>query len=256
MEFKNKVALVTGAAGGIGEETIRLLIERGAKVSLVDLQQKAIDDVVAKLNLKEGDYITATADVSNEAEVQSFVKKTKDTFGRIDFFFNNAGIEGEFGLIKDTKTENIDKVFNVNVKGVYYGLKYVIPIMLEQKYGSIVNNASVAGIIGSPGMAPYVGSKHAVIGITKSAALEVAEFGVRVNAVCPGPINNRMMRSIEEGWAPGAGEQVKEQLEAGIPMKRYGESEEVAELVLFLASDRSVYITGVYYSIDGGKTAT
>src|SRR5690606_22635202 len=149
----------------------------------------------------------------------------------------------------------LDKVMAVNVKGVFFGLKHVLPVMIEQKSGSIINTSSIAGLIGFPGITPYVASKHAVIGLTKNAALEAAGAGVRVNAICPAPIEARMMRSVEEGQAAGRAAEMKQTYEQVIPLKRYGLPEEVAQLVLFLASDRSSYITGNAYPVDGGYLA-
>lgn len=255
MILKDKVAIITGATGGIGKETVKLFIKEGAKVTLVDLNQEDLDLLVKELQLSDDQYITASADVSNEEDVKVFVKETVNAFGKIDILFNNAGTEGRFSLIKDCPSENLSTVLNVNVNGVFYGIKHVMPYMINQNHGVILNNASVAGFSGSAGLAPYVASKHAVLGLTKTAALEGAEFGIRVVAICPGPINNRMMRSIEEGAAPGHGDVVKQQFEQMIPLKRYGESEEVAQLALFLASDMASYITGSSYAIDGGLLA-
>lgn len=253
--FSGKIVIITGAAGGIGKETARQFAEAGAKVTLVDMNQQALEQTAKELGLKEGEYLLVAADVTKESDVKRYVDETKSKFGRVDILFNNAGIEGKFALIKDTDAENLDKVLNVNVKGVFYGLKHVLPVMIEQKAGSIVNTASVAGLIGSPGMAPYVASKHAVIGLTRCAALEAADQGVRVNAICPAPINTRMMRSIEAGASPDSPEAAKELYAQAVPMKRYGEPHEVAKLVLFLASDAASYITGSSYPVDGGMTA-
>ena len=167
-------------------------------------------------------------------------------------FFNNAGIEGKVAPITDQKVEDFDKVMAVNVRGLFLGLQQVMRVMLKQGSGSIINMSSVAGLIGSPGVAPYVGSKHAVVGITKSAALEAGPYNVRVNSVHPSPVNTRMMRSLEEGFSPGHAEEAKASLERNIPLGRYGESIDVANVVLFLASDESTFITGSQYRIDGG----
>ncbi len=256
MEFKDKVVLITGAAGGIGKKTAQLFAREGAKLGLVDLSKEALESTISELGLEKGRALTLPADVSNEQQVMDYVKQTKQAFGRIDVFFNNAGIEGRFAMITDLKGEDVDKVYNVNVKGVFYGLKHVIPVMKEQKAGAIVNTSSVAGLMGSPGLGAYVMSKHAVLGWTKTAALESAEFSIRINAICPAPINTRMMRSIEAGASPQNAKAAQEAFAQTIPMKRYGEAEEVAQLVLFLASDRASYITGSYYTIDGGMSAT
>ena len=256
MQMQGKVALITGGAGGIGIATAKLLVKEGAKVALVDLKQDLLKKAVSEAGLSENDYLLIESDVSKEADVQKYVKATKDKFGKIDVFFNNAGIEGKADLIVNQTAENIDKVFNVNLKGVFYGLKHVLAVMIEQKSGSVINTASVAGAIGFPGLSPYVATKHAVIGLTKTAAKEVATAGVRVNSIGPAPINTRMMRDIEKDMAAGSEpEAVKQQFTQSIPMGRYGEASEIAQLVLFLASDSSKFITGSYYNIDGGMLA-
>ncbi len=195
------------------------------------------------------------ADVTKEEDVINDVNRTKEKFGRIDVLFNNAGIEGQVAPITEQTAENLDNVLNVNVKGVFFGMKHVLPVMIEQQSGSIINTSSIAGWIGFPGIAPYVASKHAVIGLTKNAALEFVETGVRVNAISPAPIETRMMRAVEAGQDPEKAAEMKEAYTRAIPMKRYGEPEEVANLVLFLASDRSSFITGSTYLIDGGFVA-
>jgi len=255
VELKDKVAIITGAAGGIGKATAKLFAEEGAKVVLVDLKMEALEETAKELGLKEDQYLLVAADVTKEEDVINFVKQTKEKFGRIDVLVNNAGIEGKFAPLIEQTAENLDKVLNVNVKGVFFGMKHVLPTMIEQKSGSIINLSSIAGWIGFPGLAPYVASKHAVIGLTKNAALEVAQTGVRVNAISPAPIETRMMRAVEEGAAPGKAEEMKKTFTEAIPMKRYGQPEEVAQLLLFLASDRSKYITGATYLIDGGYVA-
>lgn len=254
MEFKDKVVVITGASGGIGSATVKLFAQEGANVVLIGTNQEKLEKTAKDLSLEEEKYMLMQVDVSKESDVIKFVEETMNRFGKIDVFFNNAGIEGKFQMISDTTSDNLDKVLDVNVKGVYYGLKHVMPVMVKQKNGSIINTASVAGFIGSPGMAPYVASKHAVIGITKTAALECAETGVRVNAVCPAPVNTRMMRSIESVINPDNPEEAKGQFAEMVPIKRYAEPEEIAQLVLFLASDKSSYITGASYRIDGGMS--
>lgn len=253
MEFTDKVVIITGGAGGIGEETAKLFSREGASIILVDVEMPALSAAATRIGNDQ--MLLVPADVSVEAQVNHYVKTALNEFGRIDIFVNNAGIEGKYGLITDLSGEDLDHVLDVNVKGVFYGLKHVVPAMIKQGYGSIINTSSVAGLIGSPGLGPYVASKHAVLGLTKTAALEYARHGIRVNAVCPGPINNRMMRSIEKGASPDKPEAVKEGFEQMIPLKRYGESAEVAELILFLASAHSSYITGSSLTIDGGLSA-
>ncbi|MBP1950529.1 SDR family NAD(P)-dependent oxidoreductase [Virgibacillus litoralis] len=249
--LEGKTAIITG---GIGKKTAEYFLKEGAKVSLVDMKQDALDNVKSDLE-QYGDVMTVKADVTNEDEVKNYVTKTIEKFGSIDVFFNNAGIEGEVAPIAEQKVENFNKVLTVNVQGIFLGLKHVIPIMTKQESGSIINTSSVAGLIGSPGVSPYVASKHAVIGLTKSAALEVAGSNVRVNSIHPSPVNTRMMRSLEKGFNPDDAEQAKEEQENAIPMGRYGESGDIANLVLFLASDESSFISGSQYRIDGGMAA-
>lgn len=253
-KLNGKVAIITGGAGELGKETAKLFLQEGAKVVLVDLFEEPL--VNTKEELSEfGEVLTVTADVTQEVDTINYVKTAVEHFGKIDIFFNNAGIEGEFSSFAETTVENFDKVMNVNVRGVFLGLKYVLPVMMAQKSGSIINTSSVAGLMGWYGITPYVASKHAVVGLTKNAALEAASSNVRVNSIHPAPVNTRMMRSVEEGLMPGAAEAAKEAITKEIPSGRYGEPIDVANLVLFLASDDSTYITGSQYRVDGGLGA-
>lgn len=249
-----KVAVITGGAAGIGKETAKLFLQEGAKVSIVDINNEDLTSAEKELS-EFGEVMSVQADVTDEAAVKNYVEKTVTKFGPIDVFFNNAGIEGKVAPIINHEVTDLDKVLAVNVRGVFLGMKHVLPVMMEQKTGSIINMSSVAGFIGSPGVSPYVASKHAVIGLTKSVALEVAAEGIRVNSVHPSPVNTRMMRSLEQGFDPDNAAAVKEGLEKDIPMQRYGETEDISKLVLFLASDDSTFITGSQYRIDGGMAA-
>lgn len=254
-KLKGKAAVITGAAGGIGQKAAEFLLKEGAKVLLVDMDEDALEE--AKSNLQEfGEADTAIANVADEDDVKSYVKKAKDKFGSIDIFFNNAGIEGKVAPITEQKLENFQKVLTVNTQGVFLGLKHVLNIMSEQGSGSVINTSSVDGLRGSPGLSPYSASKHAVVSLTKTAALEVADKGVRVNSIHPSPVNTRMMRSIEQAQNPDDPEIIKEELRNTIPLARYGETEDIANLVLFLASDDSKFITGSQYRVDGGMGAT
>ncbi|MCA1040882.1 SDR family oxidoreductase [Bacillus infantis] len=252
--LNGKTAVITGGAGGIGKETAKQFLNEGAKVVIVDLFQESLDEAKAELD-SLGEVIAVQGDVTKEADVKNYVQKAVEAFGRIDIFFNNAGIEGKVQPIAETDLEDFLKVQNVNVAGAFLGLKHVMPVMTKQESGSIINTSSVAGFGGTPGVAPYVTSKHALVGLTKVAALEAAPFNVRVNSIHPSPVNTRMMRSLEAGFAPDNAEGAQEQFAQGIPLGRYGESEDIASLVVFLASDNSRFITGSQYRIDGGMAA-
>lgn len=247
MKFAGKVVIITGAASGIGKEAVRLFHSLGAQVVLVDLKQDDLEEAVAELQLET--YLTFAADVSKEDQVLNYVEKTLEKFERIDVFLNNAGTLGTLASVTEIMSENFDKVLDVNLKGTFYGLKYVMRAMLQQGAGSIINTSSTGGVRGVPGLAPYVASKHAVIGLTKTAALEAAGKGVRVNVICPGSVDTEMTRMVEAERNTNRQERVK-----SIPMGRYAKPDEIAQLVLFLASDEASYITGACYSIDGGKT--
>ena len=246
-----KVAIITGGAGGLGKETAKSLLQEGAKVLIVDLFDEPLLKTKEELS-KYGEILTVKADVSQESDVINYVKTAVDHWGKIDVFFNNAGIEGKYSSFVDTTVENFDKVMSVNVRGVFLGMKHVLPVMMAQKSGSIINTSSVAGLAGWGGITPYVASKHAVVGLTKNAALEAASANVRVNSIHPSPVNTRMMRSVEAGLLPGEAEAAKEAITKEIPIGRYGEPIDIAKLVLFLASDDSSFITGSQYRIDGG----
>lgn len=251
MNLDNKVVIVTGAAGGIGKEVVRKLIGQQAKVVLVDLNEDSIKAVQTELSLTEDNSLIVKADVSKEDNVKNYVDQTISKFGRIDGFVNNAGVEGPAKPLEDITEKEFDFVYGINVKGVLFGLKYVLPVMKGQKYGSIVNTSSVAGLIGSPSMALYNSSKHAVMGFNKVAALEAAAFNVRVNTVNPGVINTQMMRKIEANVAPGAAEAAQAAYNDAVPMKRYGEPEEVANVIAFLLSDEASYVSSSSFTIDG-----
>ncbi|BFT76132.1 SDR family NAD(P)-dependent oxidoreductase [Paenibacillus sp. P36] len=251
--FEGKVIVITGAAGGIGKATAKKLAEQGAKLALVDLNLDAVQQVIADLDLDDSSAIALQANVAKEEEVKAYVDATVEKFGKIDGFFNNAGVEGTTANVEDYPTETFELVFNVNVKGAFLGLKYVVPVMKKQGFGSIVNTASGAGLIGAPGFIGYNSSKHAVIGMTKVVALEAAPFGVRVNAVAPGVINTKMMRNIEKNTVPEDAEGARKAFGAAVPLGRYGEAEEVANVALFLLSDDASYVSQSIYTVDGGQ---
>jgi NAD(P)-dependent dehydrogenase (short-subunit alcohol dehydrogenase family) len=256
MDFKGQVALITGGANGIGRATALGFAEHGAKLVLVDRDQTAGEATAGAIRQRGADVRFVAADVTKSADVQAYVKATLEAHGRIDCFFNNAGIEGKVAHTAEYDEAMFDAVLNVNVKGVFLGLRHVLPVMIAQKAGAVVNTASVAGLVGTPGMPAYVASKHAVIGLTKTASGEVARSGVRVNAVCPGPVDTRMIHALAEQLNPGDPAAVGERYRGSMPTGRYTTPEEIANMVLFLCSDLAANITGAQYVIDGGRTAT
>jgi NAD(P)-dependent dehydrogenase (short-subunit alcohol dehydrogenase family) len=249
--LEGKVALVTGAAGEIGAASIQLMLTRGAKVVGVDRDVPALRRLGERLAAGD-ELVLLEGDVTAEASVSDYVIRTRDTFGRIDIFFNNAGIEGPVKPITDYALADFQRVMNVNVVGVFLGLKHVIPVMLAGGGGAIINTSSTAGLTGSPGVCAYNASKHAVIGLTRSACAEWAKKGITVNAITPGPIASRMMTSLEEGLMPGQAKDLRARLSERIPTGRYGSPEEVAKLVAFLASDDARYLNGAIFTVDGG----
>jgi len=256
MDFTGKVAIVTGGANGIGQAVARGFAARGARgVVVVDRDVAAGEATVAAIRAAGGQAIFTTANVTNSAEVQAYVKLTLDTYGSIDCFHNNAGIEGRIATTAEYDEAVFDSVMAVNVKGVFLGLRHVLPVMLKQGHGAVVNTASVAGLFGTPGMPAYVASKHAVMGLTKVAAGEVGPQGIRVNAVCPGPIDTRMVRDIAKQVSPNNPDSVAARYAGSIPLRRYGTAEEVANVVLFLCSDLAGNVTGAQYVVDGGRSA-
>ena len=256
MDFTGKIALVTGGGNGIGRATSVAFARHGAKVAVVDRDAAGAEATAGIIRQNGGEALAVTGDVTRSDDVKAYVKATIDKFSRIDCFFNNAGIEGKVAPTAQYDEAVFDQVIGVNVKGVFLGLRYVLPEMIRQGTGAVVNTASVAGLVGTPGMPAYVASKHAVIGLTKTAAGEVARQGIRVNAVCPGPVDTRMIHALEEQLAPGNPASVAELYQAAIPSGRYTTAEEIASMVLFLCSDLASNTTGGQFVVDGGRTAT
>jgi NAD(P)-dependent dehydrogenase (short-subunit alcohol dehydrogenase family) len=254
IRLDGKVAVVTGAAGVIGTATMRLLAERGARIVAVDRREPDLQAAITDLPAS-AEVLAVAADVTEEDEVADYVRASIDKFGTIDVFYNNAGIEGEVKPITEYPLASFRKVLDVNVVGVFLGMKHVLPVMLRQNKGSIINTASIAGLMGSPQIAVYSASKHAVIGLTKSAAWECTGTGVRVNCVCPGLIDSRMLTTIIQGRDPGSAPMPNEKLVERIPTRRLGQASEVASIVAFLASDEASYVSGSAYTVDGGRTA-
>lgn len=250
-----KVALVTGATGGIGAATVRRFIEEGARVMAVGRSADKLQVLAEQVGNGQA-LATFSADATDAAATEASVAATLERFGRLDIVFANAGTEGAAKPFEAMSVEEFRAPFETNVLGVWLCLKYAAPQLRKQRSGSVIVTASTAGLIGFPGISNYVASKHAVVGLTKTVALELAEHGVRVNAIAPGPIDNRMIHSLEEQLAPedpGAMEAAMKEL---IPMKRYGRNEEVASMAVFLAGDESSHSTGSVFTLDGGYTAT
>lgn len=254
-DLTDRVALVTGAGGGLGRAACAAFARSGARVVAVDVDAGAAEEAADLARVAGVQAVAARADVSQTADVKAYVKLALDTFGRIDCFFNNAGIEGRMAPIAEFDEDVWDRVMAVNVRGAFLGLRHVLPVMIAQGRGAVVNTASVAGTVGAPRLGAYSTSKHAIIGLTRTAAGEVGRQGVRVNAVCPGPINTRMMRSIEAMSNPGDPDGIARANAGRNPMGRYGEADEVARVVVFLCSDAAAYVNGAAWVIDGGRTS-
>ena len=254
MDFTGKVAIITGGGNGIGRAASMAFARYGAKVVVVDRDGKAAEGTAGSIKQQGGDALAVTADVTKSADVQAYVKAAIAQYGRIDCFFNNAGIEGKIASTMDYDEAMFDQVIGINVKGVFLGMRYVLPEMVKQGSGAIVNTASVAGLMASPGMSAYVASKHAVIGLTKTAAQEVAGRGVRVNAVCPGPVDTRMIHSLESMINPNDPAGVGAKYQSSIPSGRYSTPEEIANMVVFLCSDLASNTTGGQFVVDGGRS--
>jgi NAD(P)-dependent dehydrogenase (short-subunit alcohol dehydrogenase family) len=255
LDFAGKVALVTGAAGGIGRAASLAFAKAGAKLVAVDRDQAGGEATAGIVRQAGGEARFVAADVTKSADVAGYVKAALDAYGRIDCFFNNAGIEGKWAHTAEYDEDMFDAIIAVNVKGVFLGLRHVLPVMIRQGKGAIVNTASVAGLVATPGMPGYVASKHAVIGLTKTAAGEVARQGVRVNAVCPGPVDTRMIHSLESQLNPADPASIARRYQAAQPTGRYTTPDEIANVVLFLCSDLASNTTGAQYVVDGGRTA-
>ncbi len=249
-QLDGKVALITGAGSGIGRASALAFAREGAKVAVADIVVEGGEETVRMVKEAGGEAFFIKVDVSNAAEVEAMVNTVVDTYGRIDCAYNNAGIEGRLASTDEYPEDVFDKVIDINLTGVWLCMKYELPHMLKQGSGAIVNTASGAGLIGVAGMSAYVASKHGVVGLTKTAALEYAKSGIRVNSVCPGLIQTPMVERITAEQP-----QLGEALVAAEPIGRTGKPEEIAESVVWLSSDAASFVTGHAMSVDGGFVA-
>ena len=246
--LQDKVALVTGAGAGIGRASALTFAREGAKVVVADISIQGGEETVQMILKANGEALFVKADVSKAADVEALISKAVEAYGRLDCAHNNAGIQGDKGSITECTEENWERVMNTNLKGVWLCLKYELIQMVKQGNGAIVNTSSALGLIGRAGYPAYTASKHGVVGLTKTAALTYAKSGIRVNAVCPGPIETAMAIKVRSDYSgPG--------MVADVPLGRRGTPEEVAETVVWLCSDAASYITGHAMPVDGGWVA-
>lgn len=251
-DHQSNTVLITGAAGGVGSKVAKDFLNQGFNLVLVDLNTNQLFNQFSD----EQRVLIIKADVTNEDDVKAYTQDAVSKFGRIDIFFNNAGIEAKNNLIENQSLEDFSKVLNINTIGVFLGLKYVIPIMKNQKSGVIINTASTVGLKGSKGISPYVASKHAVVGLNKAAALECVDFNIRVNAIAPGFIEtNLTKRLIDDSIENQSSDERRDLFINNIPLKRFATVQEISNLVQYLASPLSSYITGTCIEIDGGRAA-
>ncbi len=254
--FTDRVVLITGGGSGLGRATALRLAAEGAKLALVDISQKGLDESKAAVleATPEAEILTTLADVSEEADVDAYVEATLERFGRIDGFFNNAGIEGRQNLTENFTADEFDKVVAINLRGVFLGLEKVLKIMREQGSGMVVNTASVGGITGIGNQSGYAAAKHGVVGLTRNSAIEYGQFGIRINAIAPGAIWTPMVENSMKQLNADDPRKAAEEFIQINPTKRYGEADEIASVVAFLLSDDASYVNATVLPIDGGQS--
>jgi len=245
-DFTGKSVLVTGAGSGMGRATALAFAAAGAKVAALDINPVGGKETVAQIEATGGQGLFVEADVADEAAVNAAVAAVVAAFGRLDIAHNNAGAEGEHGPFLEQSTANWRRVVDVNLSSVYFCMRAEIPYMLEAGAGSIINTASAAALIGGYWLGPYVAAKHGVVGLTKAAANEFSERGIRINALCPGPVDTPFIAALPGPW--------RQRLLEGTPIRRVAQADEIAQAVLWLASDASSYVVGHNFSVDGGVT--
>jgi len=254
-QFAGRVALVTGGSSGIGRASVLAFARKGAKVVVIDVDAEGGQETVRLVNEADGEATFIKADVSQAAEVEAMVSQTVEVYGRLDYSHNNAGVEGDRAFTADCQKENWDRVIGINLTGIWLCMKYEIPQMLKQGTGAIVNTSSVVGLVGYPGRPAYIASKHGVTGLTKAAALEYAQQGIRINAVCPGFIRTPFVDRALSQHSEDEAARVKQKIIEMEPIGRMGTPEEVAETVVWLCSDAASFVTGHAMAVDGGYVA-
>lgn len=257
LKLKDKVVMITGSTGGVGEALTKAFAAEGCKLAISSTRQEKLDKMLPSIDIAPENLLTFVVDVTDEEQVKNMVQKTIEHFGTLDVQVNNAGYEGLSLTVDNQTMDNMMKVYNVNVFGPLFGMKYALAHMKEKKSGAIVNITSQGSVTASGTMSAYVSSKHAALGIAKCAALEVAELGIHINCIGPGPIDTPMMTKLEH---QALGENVSKEeamkiFAASYPNKRYCRPEEVADLALYLASEKSAHITGSLVTMDGGQAA-
>lgn len=255
-DMKDKVVIITGAASGLGRQTAEILASQGVKLTLVDLNEETLKEVeeIILTNNEGAEVLSIAGDVSDEELAKKYTKDTVEKFGKIDGFFNNAGIGGKQNLTEDFGSEEFDRVVSINLNGVFYGMQHVLKVMRDQGFGSVVNCASVGGIRGVGNQSGYAASKHGVVGLTKNSGIEYGQYGVRVNAIAPGAIMTEMVENSLKQMNPDNPEEAGKEFVSVNPMKRFGKPEEVAGLVTFLLADESAFVNAQTIPVDGGQS--